>query len=637
MNSDSRKYLRELAKEVLGDGRRVLVTGGTGFVGSVLAQVLCEAGHDVSILGRSRFRVRSEGTFIQGDIAELQDVEDACEHQEIVFHTAALTSPWGSLDLHRKTNTQGTANVIEACKKHDVQRLVHVSSTAIHFEYKDLYVEDDSPLPQEFSCAYARTKAEAESLVQSAIASGMNAYIVRARAVFGPGDSALLPRLIAAAQLGRLRQIGAGNNLCDLTYVDNLVAGLLLAARPDGPTGLCTITNQEPVNLWQLLNRVLKRAVSDYRANRKVAYSTAFRLAHFLEFKHRLLRLRGEPLLTRYTVGLLGWQQIYRSSASEKELAYKPHVSMDVAVRQTVNAITERPKVLPGAQSVNMRLFSTGYIEARRFVAERGATREKIRIHASIALIEHPTQGPILFDCGYSPAFLKATQKLPYRFYRWATKVNTRPEWSPVKWVERCGYGADEIRLVLISHFHGDHLCGLNEFPNAEFVTLDRTWGEARDRKGFAALKRAILPDLIPENFCDRVHTIKDMNGPGVGPFLSSHDLFRDGSIRLFDLSGHAAGQMGALLNCVHGELNFLVADAFWTTPEISRRLKPTLAYRLVADDYRAALSTRDRLFEVRDEHPDIQLISTHCPDIAARQGFDRQLASALAESSGDR
>lgn len=630
---ESREQLRKLSQEILGESRRVLITGGTGFVGSQLAQVLHDAGHQITIMGRSRFRVRSDGNFFQGQISDSEDVDAACKDQEIVFHSAALTSPWGSLELHRSVNTQGTENVVNACKHNRVARLVHVSSTAIHFRFEDQTVEDDSPLPGKFSCAYAQSKAEAESIVQRAIADGLNAYIVRARAVFGPGDSALFPRLVAAARGGRLRQIGDGKNLCDLTYIDNLLTALILAAKPSAPTGLCTITNEDPIELWNLLHRVLGDLIPDYKSNSSIPRWLAIRLAHLAELKHRMLRQRGEPLLTRYTVGLLGYQQRFHSRAAWEELGYRPIVRMDDAIHSTIRSIKQRADLTENVPQVRMRLFSTGYIEVSRRLAERNATKEVTRIHATIALIEHPAHGPILFDLGYTPRFMSATQKWPFRLYRWTTKVVTHECWSPSAWVERCGYQPKDIRLILLSHFHGDHICGLKDFPKAEFITLDKTWDEAKDRKGFSALKRAILPDLIPGDFERRLHSIKDFNSNGLGPFERSHDLFRDGSLRLFELDGHAAGQMGVLVRHESGRHAFLIADAYWTSKEIEDDLEPTLAFRMVAENYRSALETRQKLQQLRKEHPEIELVCTHCPDIAAKERFDLQLSQAIDET----
>ncbi|MEZ6042803.1 MAG: NAD-dependent epimerase/dehydratase family protein [Planctomycetaceae bacterium] len=621
--------LIEMAKRSLGSGRRILITGGTGFVGSALAQVLCDAGNDVTITGRSRFRVRSDGRFVAANISNSEEVDELCRDQEIIFHCAAMTSPWGSLHQHRSVNLDGTENVVRACVKHQVQRLVHVSSTAIYFQFRDSDITDESPLPSRFSCAYAQSKAEAERVVEAAIQNGLNAYIVRARAVFGPGDNALLPRLILAAQQGRLRQIG--NNLCDLTYIDNLLAGLILAADVRRTVGCCTITNNSPVRLWPLLHEVLAKTTEGYDPSRQIPRWLAMLFARGMEWKHRLLKLRGEPGITRYSVGLLAHQQTFTSAAAGRDLDYQPIVSVEDGIQRTLTSMKQRP-LLSGTHSpqVTVRFYSTGYIEFGRHRADRSGSKERTRFHATIALITHPRFGSILFDAGYSPDFFAATQRWPYRLYRWATKVHTDEHWTPKAWLRREGIAPEDLRLILVSHFHGDHICGLNAFPNAEFITLAKTWEMARHRSGFDAVRRGILPDLIPRDFGNRVHTIHELHDPGLGDgqLRTCHDLFRDGSIRLFNLDGHAHGQMGVLLNTEGAKQVFLVADSFWTRTEIQRRLKPTRDFRMIADHYRAALRTRESICDLAQQVPSIQFVCTHCPDFAREQQFDEVLLS---------
>ncbi len=439
----------------------------------------------------------------------------------------------------------GTKHLIDACAENHVQRFVHVSSTAIFFQFRDRIVDDQTPIPEKFANAYAQTKAEAEQMVQKAIQNGLNAYIVRARAVFGPGDNALLPRLIEAARAGKLRQIGSGKNLCDLTYIDNLVAGLIAAASPVRPTGVCTITNHEPVKLWDLLHHVLAVKATNHQAHRNVPYQVAYVAAGISEWKHRWLGRRGEPELTRYGVGLLAKSQVFHSDAAMADLGYRPIVSMDQGIERSLKALGEQGQPPDrGSPQVELKLFSTGYLEAERSMVDRSGNRGKVRIHATVALIEHPQFGPILFDAGYSPDFFPATERFPFRIYRWLTAVTARPQWTADVWLNRHGVKPSELKLILLSHFHGDHIGALKAFPNADILTLEKAWEDARDRRGWSALKRAILPDLLPVDIGSRIHTIREMHGPGIGPFARSHDLFGDGSIRLIELDGHANGMM---------------------------------------------------------------------------------------------
>ncbi|QEG22951.1 NAD-dependent epimerase/dehydratase family protein [Mariniblastus fucicola] len=621
------EQLLTLAHESLGQTpKRILVTGATGFVGSRVAQVLVEAGHDVTITGRSKYRIRSGGKWRKADLTSKEEVFEICEGQQIVIHSGALTSPWGSLETHRRVNVAGTQNVLDACRKFDVDRLVHVSSTAIFFQFRDRdRVTDRTEFPREFCCPYAQSKAESEKLVSDAMAAGLNAYIVRARAVFGPGDNALLPRLIAASKAGRLRQIGNGENLCDLTYIDNLVAGLILAARPTAPNGVCTITNEDPVRLWDVLKNVLLETTGKF-PTKKVPYWLALRAAHWAELKHRVLRTPGEPPITRYGVGLLAKQQTFVSEAAKRDLRYQPLVPLKEGIRRTVSDLRRRHESPDANQaSVEVSFFSTGYVEFKRNIAERGASGDLTRFHATVALIKHPIHGLTLFDTGYSKDFFEATARMPYRLYRMATKVVTHEQWSIENWLKRAGIEPDDIRRIIISHFHADHIGALRRFPNAELIASQKAWQFAKIRKGFGAVKRGILPDLIPPDCDQRLHTINEMHDPGLGPIAKCKDLFNDGSVRLFDLDGHADGQMGALLN-LDGSQCFLLADTFWSRTEIQARRAPTFAYRMIADNYKAALASRKSIFEIHETDPEIEFVCAHCPEFAREQRFDALL-----------
>ena len=422
-------------------------------------------------------------------------------------------------------------------------------------------------------------------------------------------------------------------NLCDLTYIDNLVAALILAASPNRPQGLCTITNEDPVLIWDVLKRVV-RETTDLSPLKKVPYWLALRFAHLAELKHRIMRTPGEPAITRYGVGLLAKQQTFQSASAKQDLGYRPLVTIEQGINKTISSLKQRIGPPTRDQvSVDVQFFSTGYIEFKRHLAERGASRSSTRFHAMVALIKHPVHGLSLFDAGYSPRFFEATEHFPERFYRLATKVHTHRQWSIEQWLQRDGIEPEQIDRIIISHFHGDHVCSLKSFPHADFLASKKAWDFAKSRSRFGAVRHAVLPDLIPKDFPSRLHTIDSMNSPGIGKLNSCHDLFGDGSVRIFDLDGHADGQIGALLERANGQQSFLLADTFWTRKEIESNLKPTLGFRMVADNYKAALSSRDAIQDISSRHPEIEMICTHCPDFAAEQNFDQRLEEALSDS----
>ena len=321
----------------------VLVTGATGFVGSHLTRALLARGCRVRALGRDFGRspnLAAAGAVpVVADLRDGEAVSEACRGVSAVVHAGALSSPWGRAAEFEAVNVGGTANVIAGCRRHGVRRLVYVSSPSVVFDGRDQRdLSDDAPYPRRFVSAYSRTKKEAEDLVNAAARGDVPSVIVRPKAVFGPGDTALLPRLIRAARRGRLPQIGDGQNLVDLTYIDNVVQALLLALDADdaavGKT--YTITNGEHVRLWDVVRQVLMRLDLPTRLPR-LPLPAALSLAAVLEAA--ALVTRREPLLTRYTVAILGRTQTYDISAARRDLGYAPQVSVVEGIERTLAAL----------------------------------------------------------------------------------------------------------------------------------------------------------------------------------------------------------------------------------------------------------------------------------------------------------
>ena len=618
-------------REVLGQRvRRVLITGGTGFVGSHLAKTLAAAGQEVVVTGRNPYLAPPNTHFEKADIRDPNRVALLCKNMELVVHTAAHASPWLSAKQLHATNVLGTKNVVEGCLRHDVQRLIHVSSTALHFQFQDAWdIADDAVPPNRMACGYAESKAEAEQVVRSASALGLNAFIVRARAVFGPGDNHLLPRILHAYDLGRLRQIGDGRNITELTFIDNLVMGLVLAIDRGDSGETCTITSNAPVPLWDLLNTVLQQTGRTRRL-KSIPYRAALAYAFASEVAHRVARRRGEPVLTRYTVGLLAKSQTFSPDAARTHLGYEPVVTMEDAVNRTVKLLAKTDDA-PAAKHVEVTLHTTGFTPNSMHHAERGAKRAPVRFHAMVAIIRHPDRGHLLLDTGYAPRFKDATHRLPYRLLRAATPVTTDARQSAIAILQREGVPAESLSRIILTHFHPDHSAGLLDFPNADVITSRAAWTDVRGRRGMSAMRRIFLPDLLPDDIEDRLCLIEHFHGPAFGPFSGCFDLFGDGTLKLFELGGHAVGQIGLLAQTSPTERKLFVADAVWTTRTIEAGLPFTLPFRAIAANAREAERVRQKLQLFHQQYPDIEILPTHCPEVAKRYGFD-----AAYDSAGD-
>lgn len=223
--------------------RRALITGATGFVGSHLAEQLTSQGWLVRALVR---RTSDTSRLIQlgvvpfvGELGEPESVSRAAEECELVYHLAAATFEKDEASFHR-ANVEGTRGVVEgSLRTEGVRRLVYLSSYAASGASRGAEPRSSADPPAPLT-AYGRTKLAGEELVREAAGRGLETVIVRAPAVYGPRDTALLSyfRLV---RWGLAPAPGGGERYLHLIYAPDLAAALVRAA--DGPTGTFAVAD----------------------------------------------------------------------------------------------------------------------------------------------------------------------------------------------------------------------------------------------------------------------------------------------------------------------------------------------------------------------------------------------------------
>ncbi|PDW04567.1 MBL fold metallo-hydrolase [Candidatus Viridilinea mediisalina] len=267
---------------------------------------------------------------------------------------------------------------------------------------------------------------------------------------------------------------------------------------------------------------------------------------------------------------------------------------------------------------LRLTLFDSGYCFVPEWQVLRGGRRQRFACHALAALLEHPQYGLLLFDTGYAPRMLDATEAWPFRLYRYMTPLYLRHELALVEQLQARGIGPEAIRMLIISHFHADHVAGLRDFPQARIVAERAALYQALQLRGVAALRRGLVPALHPPDLAQR--TICADNFPA-GPELPhlgpSRDLFGDGSLLLVALPGHARGQLGALVQSNSGPV-LLVADGAWTSRSIRELRPPSRLTNLLVDDRRAVATTLARLHAFAHNHPEVRIVPCHCPECFA-------------------
>jgi len=210
-----------------------------------------------------------------------------------------------------------------------VRKFVHLSSPSIYFRRCDQFnIEESFTPPKRWYTPYAETKWIAEERVRGA--SELGPTILRPRAVFGPGDRAIVPRIVAVARSGLFPLPNAGEAWADITYIENVVTAIERALECDQALDerVFNISNGEPIQIRDLVGRLL-RSLGLHTRLISMPRHLAMAVASLSE---RAAWLRGgnrEPRLTCYGVGLLAYSQTLCIEAARKHLGYVPAVSID--------------------------------------------------------------------------------------------------------------------------------------------------------------------------------------------------------------------------------------------------------------------------------------------------------------------
>jgi nucleoside-diphosphate-sugar epimerase len=284
---------------------------------------------------------------VQANVRDRQALIAACREADVVFHVAGVAGIWGPWEHYYGINTLGTRHVIEGCLAHGVGRLVYTSSPSVTFAATDQCgIDESAPYPSRWLCHYPHSKALAEQEVLAANGkNGLLTCALRPHLIWGPRDQHLIPRLLARAQSGRLRRVGDGENLIDMVYVENAAAAHLQAAaalQAGSPVAgqAYFISQGEPVNCWQWINQILALA-SLPPVTRGISTRAAWRVGALSEVVYRLLRLRGEPPMTRFLAAQLGMSHYFDISRARRDFGYTAAVSTVDGMRRLEQALRE--------------------------------------------------------------------------------------------------------------------------------------------------------------------------------------------------------------------------------------------------------------------------------------------------------
>ena len=325
---------------------KALVTGGGGFLGQYLVEALLQKNYEVTVFCRGHYEsLDALGvTSIKGDLANAKQVKEACRDQDIVFHVAAKTGPWGEYEDFYRVNVVGTENVVEACITNGVKKLVYTSSPSVLSFFEDLSGVDESwPYPEFVVSAYQHTKMFGEQLVLAANGTnGLMTTALRPHVIWGPRDTQLFAGIIERVQQGKLAIIGDGKNKISVSYVENTAHAHIQAAESDNVGGKVYFVNEvEPVEMWGWINSLF-RQLGVQEVKKRIPYKAAYFIGYLAEKIYQWLPLRGEPLFTRSVVAACGRDHYFDVSAAQRDFNLQSPVSMEEATRRFLNYYRSR-------------------------------------------------------------------------------------------------------------------------------------------------------------------------------------------------------------------------------------------------------------------------------------------------------
>ncbi|MDP9396613.1 MAG: NAD-dependent epimerase/dehydratase family protein [Actinomycetota bacterium] len=314
----------------------VLVTGGSGFLGSAIVRGLLARSATVRSLARSPApELETLGVeVVRGDIADRHAVDRALAGCELVFHVAAKAGMWGAYAAYATSNIEGTRHVLDACRRHGVRRLVYTSTPSVVHRGVDIEGGDERlPYATRFDSPYPATKAIAEQMVLAANDAGLATVALRPHLLWGPGDTQLVPRILERARRGQLRLVDRGRAVVDVTYVDNAAHAHLLAADRLHPGSLVAgrayfIAQGRPLPVRDLLGRILAAAGLP-PATASVPFAVAYAAGATAEVVWRLLGREAEPPMTRFLARQLATSHWFDLTAARCDLGYEPPVSLE--------------------------------------------------------------------------------------------------------------------------------------------------------------------------------------------------------------------------------------------------------------------------------------------------------------------
>ena len=311
-----------------------LVTGGSGFVGGRLIQILLSHGWQVRALARSENAVRAvraQGAEpVRGSLDDVASLEAAARDCDVVIHVAAYFRLWGDPAEFERSNVQGTANLLQAAAGASVKRFVQLGAAAVVMGDREpmLRVNEALPRQERVWAPYSTSKARSEAMVLGANRPGVfETVVVRPPMIWGPGMPTL-DHLVEVVKAGQFRWVDGGLQAMSTAHVDNVCHALELAVEKGRGGEAYFVSDGADSTLKEVLSGLLRtRGIEPPRASAPL--SVAWIMATTMEWFWRTFSRQGEPPMTRQMLRLIGAPFTLDIGKAQRELGYRPVVSRE--------------------------------------------------------------------------------------------------------------------------------------------------------------------------------------------------------------------------------------------------------------------------------------------------------------------
>ena len=340
---------------------KILISGGGGFLGSQIIK----QGHQSATLPNAKFISLARNYYSELENFEVQQIQVdlsaskaghiiknkiAVGEVDLLIHTAAKAGIWGSYSDYFQQNVVATQNILQIGMDLKISKMIFTSTPSVMFSTKNITDADENlSYPEDYLNYYAQTKSMAEKYFFDFIKkNNIQGLALRPHLLFGENDPHILPRLYQKAVKGRLWQVGRGENLVDVTPIEDAAVAHLLACEklmndPEPINGKAFfIAGQNPVLLWDFIKEFL--GYVNINQNLKIMpFKLAYTLGFVFEKIYALLGIaKQEPPMTRFVACQMGLDHYFKHEEVKKLLGHEPRTSISAALKKAANHYTKK-------------------------------------------------------------------------------------------------------------------------------------------------------------------------------------------------------------------------------------------------------------------------------------------------------